>query len=242
MNRQAAKDAKKSLLVRRGLVAGCGHAGPTRELVGFLLGLCVRLWAWTFRVTLRMPSRSDADREPRVFAFWHGRQLALLGAQRRPGTRVMVSWSKDGALQSGVMRALGFRVIRGSSSRGGAAALKQIARGIVAERSDAVFAVDGPRGPARRAKPGAARAAALGAARLVAVGSAVSRAFSLGRSWDDFQLPLPFARVAIFVSDPLDPELCARDPAVLDRALRAAEVEATQMLQGKGLPALVAPT
>lgn len=211
-----------------------------RQLVGFLLGLCVRLWAWTFRVTLRMPPQSETGAEPDVFAFWHGRQLALLGARRRPGTLVMVSWSKDGALQSGAMGALGFEVIRGSSSRGGAAALKRIARTIRSARADAVFAVDGPKGPRELAKPGAALAARLGRARLVAVGSAVSGSFSFRRSWDDFQVPLPFARVAIFVGDPVDPERCVRDPSALDQALRVAEQRASEMLSGKPEPLLAA--
>ncbi|MFO0572013.1 MAG: DUF374 domain-containing protein [Polyangiaceae bacterium] len=212
-----------------------------RALVGLLLGVLVRLWVWTFRVTLRMPQRLAAGGEPWVFGFWHGRQLALLAAPRRPGTRVMVSWSKDGALQSGVMRALGFRVVRGSSSRGGASALRRIARGVRAG-ADAVFALDGPRGPARRAKPGAAATAMLGRARLVAVGSAVSRGWSLGRTWDDFQIPLPFARVAIFVSDPLDPALSAADLSVLERALGAAELSAAALLSGEALPELAAST
>lgn len=199
------------------------------KLIGFLLGVGVRLLCMTLRVLVSGPGADEIGRCPVVLAFWHGRQMALLGAWRRPGTLVMVSRSKDGTLASGALGALGFRVVRGSSSRGGAASLKRIARIVRRERADAAFAVDGPRGPVFRAKPGAALAARLGNALLLPVGSAVSRATRL-RSWDDFLIPWPFARVTIVVGEPLDARCAAVDPSLLDRALFDAEARAYEIL------------
>jgi lysophospholipid acyltransferase (LPLAT)-like uncharacterized protein len=199
-----------------------------RAVLGALLAIVARLLAVTFRVTLGGAS-ATALGGPAVFAFWHGRQMALLGAPRRRGTLVMVSWSKDGELQAGAMRGLGFEVVRGSSSRGGAGALKRIARGLAEGTRDAAFAVDGPRGPAFRAKPGAALAAALSGARLVPVGSAVSRVFRL-RSWDGFEIPWPFARVAIVLGRPLEPRAVVDQPELLERALSEAERDARALL------------
>jgi lysophospholipid acyltransferase (LPLAT)-like uncharacterized protein len=199
------------------------------KILGFLLGLLVRLWAATWRVEIVKPDALYALRKPIVFAFWHGRQMPLTRAPLRKRLSVMVSLSRDGSLQSGVMRALGFSVVRGSSSRGGMRALLKIVRALGMDE-DACFAVDGPRGPARRSKPGAAHAALASGAALVPVGSAVSWGFRLRRAWDDFLVPLPFARVVILASDPLDPTRVLENPEELDRAIDSAMDSAVQRL------------
>src|SRR5690606_34949492 len=112
-----------------------------------------------------------AEAGPRVLAFWHGRQMPLLRARGARPTVAMVSLSKDGELSARVMQSLGLEVVRGSSSRGGARALRAVVAALRAG-FDAVFAVDGPRGPFGLPKPGAAQAARLGRAAMVPVGSA----------------------------------------------------------------------
>ena len=199
------------------------------KLLGFLLGLLVRLWAATWRVEVVKSEALYALRKPLVFAFWHGRQMALTGAPLRRQLAVMVSLSRDGALQSGVMQALGFSVVRGSSSRGGAGGLLKIVRELQSER-DACFAVDGPRGPARRSKRGAASAALAAEGVLVPVGSAASRSLRLRRAWDDFLIPLPFSRVVILASDPIDARRALGEPAHLDRAIERAMHSAVERL------------
>jgi len=201
-----------------------------RAVVGFLLGLLVRVWVATWRVRVRGPEGLFDLDVPLVFAFWHGRQMALLGARRRRPAVTLVSWSKDGELQAGAMRALGFRVVRGSSSRGGAAGLRRLARALTRRARDAVFAVDGPRGPARFAKPGVARAAKLTRGLVVPVGSAVSRSIRIGRSWDEFEIPLPFARVVVVLGAPLGPGELERELRQLDVALGDVMLEARRVL------------
>lgn len=189
-----------------------------RQLLGFLLGCLVRVLCFTWRVTLRVPDGLFARREPLVFAFWHGKQLALQAVPRRRPALVMVSHSKDGKLQASALRRLGFEVIRGSSSRGASSATKRILRELRAGARDAVFAVDGPRGPRERAKPGAGRIASLCSGALTPLGSATSHRILLGRAWDRFEIPLPFARVAIVIGEPVatdEPELLG---AAIDRA------------------------
>ncbi|MBX3180990.1 MAG: DUF374 domain-containing protein [Polyangiaceae bacterium] len=183
-----------------------------RWLLGAWLALVVRLWVWTLRVrvvgppapglpTPGSPAEGSATEPPRrVFVFWHGDQLPLLALQRSRPTCVLVSWSDDGALQAGVMTRLGFQVVRGSSSRGGAAGLRGLVKALPA--ADLALAVDGPRGPRERAKPGAVLAARLGGAELTPLGVACARARRLG-SWDAFSLPCPGSRVVVACGEPV---------------------------------------
>lgn len=197
-----------------------------RTGLGWLLALIVRLWAATWRV--RVVHEAGAEAAPRVLAFWHGQQMPLIAARARPSA-TLVSWSKDGQLQSAVMRGLGLRVVRGSSSRGGAAGLRAIVRAL---RSglDAAFAVDGPRGPLGRAKPGAAEAGRLARTPVVPVGSAASRVLVLERSWDRFAIPWPFCRVVVVAGSPIDPEAALRTPQLLELGIQRAERRAHELL------------
>jgi len=197
-----------------------------RTLIGFALAIVVRLWLVTLRVRVLVhPALDLAGDRPIVLGFWHGQQLLLLGARRRRLTATLVSLSRDGELQSGVMRGLGFLVERGSSSRGGARGLRSIVRR-VCQGADAAFAVDGPRGPRARAKPGAALAAAAAGARLVPTAAFASRALVLERTWDCFEIPLPFARVVVVLGAPLDAAEAACRPELISFAIESALDEA----------------
>lgn len=194
-----------------------------RGLLGAVIGTIVGLWVATLRVKVEW-NRNGIGARRRVLAFRHGEQMALLGAERRD-TAVLVSHSADGEIQAGVMRRLGFSVVRGSSSRGGASGLRKIMSELSAGR-DAAFAVDGPRGPAKIAKPGALLAAKATGAALLPVASAARRVWVLDAAWDKFEVPWPFSRVAVVVGEPL-PEALAdeeRLSAAIARARRRAEI------------------
>jgi len=194
-----------------------------RSVVGFVLGLVVRLLVASWRLRLHAPRAIGPSPRPLVFAFWHGRQLPLLAVRRRRPCGVLVSWSPDGELQSGAMRAMGLSVVRGSSTRGGARGARALARALGGGQMDAAFAADGPRGPSRRAKPGAARIAAWAGGLLVPVGSAASACVSLGSAWDDFSIPLPFARVVVWLGEPIEPREAGHLDAAIERAMSDAE-------------------
>jgi lysophospholipid acyltransferase (LPLAT)-like uncharacterized protein len=199
-----------------------------RSWAGLVLGLLVRLWAASWRV--RLVLEPGAERAPRVLAFWHGAQMPLVAARSRRRAVAMISRSRDGDLSSGVMRSLGLVVVRGSSSCGGAAALRAVVRAL-GMGLDALFAVDGPRGPARRAKPGAAIAARLGGAAVVPVGSAASRATVLERAWDRFFIPWPFSRVVVVAGAPLDATEAAESPELVERAIARVEQRAQDLIR-----------
>ena len=115
---------------------------------------------------------------------------------------VLASLSRDGDLQTRILRRLGFRVVRGSSSRGGAAGLKALVDQVHLG-ADAAFAVDGPRGPRHKVKPGAVLAAKKTGAALVPIAVRPSRAWVLGKTWDWYTLPKPFAEIHITRGAPI---------------------------------------
>lgn len=175
--------------------------GLVRRFAAVCLAWLVKLWARTWRLRWVGPA-SLAAPERAVYAFWHGQQMALVASPRPARLATLVSWSRDGALQAIVMRRLGLRVIRGSSSRGGVAGLLGMIRA-VRSGGAAAFAVDGPRGPRGHAKAGAIAVAARSRALLIPVASAARRKLVLRRAWDAFEIPLPFTTVAIAVGAPL---------------------------------------
>jgi len=179
--------------------------GGLRTLAGVLLAWLARLWVLTLRVRVHGMGVLGAGDGPRVLAFFHGTQLMLHRLPRVRRTCVMVSHSRDGDVQAAALGALGFDVVRGSSSRGGARALAAMVRKLRQAETDAVFAVDGPRGPYGVVKPGALLAAERAKARIIPAGADARRKVVLERAWDRFVLPWPFTRVDIVLGDPIAP-------------------------------------
>jgi lysophospholipid acyltransferase (LPLAT)-like uncharacterized protein len=204
-----------------------------RFWIGFCLGLLVRIWVSTLRVRVEAPAELVAG-GGRVFAFFHGQQMALLGAKRfARGAVVLVSRSRDGELQAGVMTALGFRVVRGSSSRGGARALSGLVRALACGNAIAVT-VDGPRGPRHVAKAGAAAAAGATGAPLYPAASAGRRTLTLARTWDGFEIPLPFSVVVVVVGGAVSATEARNEPALLAAAIAACRTRADRIAQVTG--------
>ena len=197
-----------------------------RAMLGWALGVVARLWLATLRLRVVVHPDLEAHGEsPWVLSFFHGTQWPLLAWTRRRPTLVMVSHSADGALQARALGLLGFRVVRGSSSRGGARGLATIIRGLRRGGADAAFAVDGPRGPYGDVKPGALLAARRSGGVLVPMGSAVAGGRTFTRAWDRFVLAWPFSRVVLVLGAPLGGETPAR-------ALHDAIVRANDSAQG----------
>ena len=175
-------------------------------LLGAFLGVVARLWLWTLRVRVVVhPDLAKAAERPWVLAFWHGTQWPLLAWPRRRRTVVLVSHSRDGMLQARALAIQGFRVVRGSSSRGGARGLAALVGVMRRERADAAFAVDGPRGPREVAKGGAIVAARATGAVVVPMAGAVRRGVVLRRAWDRFAVAWPFTRVDVALGCPIEP-------------------------------------
>jgi lysophospholipid acyltransferase (LPLAT)-like uncharacterized protein len=113
-----------------------------------------------------------------------------------------VSEARDGQYLSDLAASLGYRAVRGSSTRGGARALLGAVRELKAGRSIA-FTPDGPRGPRRELKPGVVAAAQRGQGVIMPIHAQADRAWRL-HSWDRFMIPKPLARVWITYGRPFE--------------------------------------
>ena len=140
------------------------------------------------------------DRSPILFALWHGQMLPLLWYHRDQGVAVVVSEHNDGEIIARILEWMGYRLIRGSTSRGADRALLGIVK-TLKQGNDVAITPDGPRGPARKFAPGAVVAANRAAAPIVPALAHVDRAWKLS-SWDGFIIPKPFARITIAYGPP----------------------------------------
>ena len=167
-----------------------------------------------FHVVDPSDALGQVRKEPVVFAIWHNRLAFSLILQHRlflrgPGGRrlaALVSASRDGALLAAVLRAFGVEPVRGSSSRRGAQALVEMKTW--AERGlNLAITPDGPRGPRYRVQHGIVALARIVRRPIVPVALNVRWRWT-ARSWDRFQVPLPFARCEVRVGVPLrvDPD------------------------------------
>lgn len=154
--------------------------------------------------------------EPAIWVMWHAHFLPLLWLHRRDGTTLLISRHRDAEPFARVAFRLGYRPLRGSSTRGGAAALRGLIRSLEAGAQVAV-AADGPRGPRGQAKPGAVAAALSTGAPIIPVAVSAKPAWRLG-TWDGLLLPGPWARVRVAYGPPL--RLTPEDRADRPRATR----------------------
>lgn len=136
-----------------------------------------------------------------IVSMWHGRMIVAVEYFRDRAWHVLVSPSDDGDLSENMLDALGYRVIRGSSSRGGSRALRALLE-VLDARGVTIITPDGPRGPMHSMNPGVAWMAKATGRPIVPLGHAVDRAWHLP-SWDRFTIPKPGARVVVNYGEPI---------------------------------------
>jgi lysophospholipid acyltransferase (LPLAT)-like uncharacterized protein len=180
-----------------------------------------------------------SGRQP-IMAFWHGRILPATYYFRRRGIVVITSENFDGEWIAGIIERFGYGTARGSTSRGGRKALLQLTRDLAAGRP-AGFTLDGPRGPARVAQPGAVWLAKATGHPVLPFHLEADRHWTLG-SWDRTQIPKPFATVSIAMGEPFDVPDDADEAGIesarllLETRLRLLEERAHQLLTGSEVP------
>ena len=133
---------------------------------------------------------------PSVFCFWHRSLLLAAYRFRGLGIAILISRSFDGELIARTVERLGFRAVRGSSTRGGGVGLRGMER---AYRAGAIcaFTSDGPKGPALVAKAGAVQLAELVGAGWVGAFELTPERCRRLETWDGFVVPRPFSRVRV---------------------------------------------
>ncbi len=176
------------------------------RIAGWLVGFYVLLLQRTCRLRFHNDCREAlASQGVRyVCGSLHAHQIScMLGAER--GTAAIVSRSNDGEMVVPMLRMTGHVPIRGSSGtgrKGGATALQSLIKHVLGG-GGAMLAVDGPRGPRGSVQRGIAMLAQkTDAAVLMAVG-VPKRRWVIRKTWDQFQIPLPFCAIDLYMSEPL---------------------------------------
>jgi lysophospholipid acyltransferase (LPLAT)-like uncharacterized protein len=173
------------------------------RLIPHLVTPIVRALGASYRWRVEGAGHMDAvarSGHPPIMAFWHGRILPATLYFRDRGIVVVTSANFDGEWIAAVIRRFGYGSARGSSSRGGARALVEL-RKLMAGGRGAAFTLDGPRGPARVAQPGAVFLSQVTGHPIVPFHIEASSAWTL-RSWDATQVPKPGATVAVAIGEP----------------------------------------
>lgn len=166
-------------------------------------GVALRALAstWRYRVIGGETIESlRASNTPFIFSLWHGQLLPLIWHHRDEGVAILVSEHRDGELIARLASSIGYRLVRGSTTRGGERALLSLVRELRSGREVAVTP-DGPKGPARSYAAGALIAAQRSGAPIVPIAAHADRAWRLS-SWDSFLIPKPFARVTVAYGPP----------------------------------------
>lgn len=177
-----------------------------------------------------------SGRQP-VMGFWHGRILPATFYFRRRGIVVITSENFDGEWIARIIERFGYGTARGSTSRGALKALHQLVNDMK-RGSPAGFTLDGPRGPARVAQPGALWLARRTGSPVLPFHLEASRYWTMG-SWDRTQVPKPFSTVALAVGEPLEVPANTTDEGLegarleLERRLRMLEQRASEMARGQ---------
>jgi lysophospholipid acyltransferase (LPLAT)-like uncharacterized protein len=180
--------------------------GWTFPVVAFLGAWLLRAMRLSWRID-EVPHRYVAAHRAKpgdpgtVYLLWHSRILPGAATQAWLGVTTIISRHGDGEYIARTVERLGFATARGSSTRGGASALRTLI-GTLKSGGDVAFTPDGPKGPRLRVKAGCIQAASATGARIVPMGIECRRAKRL-RSWDRFMVPWFFTKVAVYFGPPI---------------------------------------
>lgn len=168
--------------------------------------------------------------EPPLWALWHETILMSVWHHRDQDVHVMISASRDGELITTVGKFFGYTAVRGSSSKGGQEATREMVDYLKAGKRCAITP-DGPRGPRREMKMGAVQIARMSGCPVVAFGFAAEHCWRL-KSWDKFIIPKPFSRAVFIYGEPLRIPVEGGDDKVYLRKIQEELDRVTQIAEG----------
>lgn len=181
------------------------HTVPIRAILCWIAATYIRFVYATSRWETHNAAAAEAmwnSNTPFILAFWHGRLFMMPHIWRKSiPIHLLISHHRDGELLARTINHFGFQTIRGSTSRGGGGALREVLRSL---KSGGCIGLtpDGPRGPRMQVSDGVISVARLAGVPIVPSAYAISRRKVL-RSWDRFTFPLPFARGIFIWGDPV---------------------------------------
>ncbi len=192
-----------------------------KYILSFIVYVFYRTLSLTWRVRIVEPEsliHARKEKKAVVLAHWHGDELALISLARHYRLATITSTSKDGELMNSVLKMMGVKTSRGSSTRGAVQALKGLLRLAKAGRNCS-FAVDGPKGPLHKVKPGVFELSRMIHGPIFSVGVHCDRALHFPRSWNKTYLPKPFAKIVFYWIEGMPAITKEQDPRNPDLAL-----------------------
>ena len=141
------------------------------------------------------------ENAPLLYAFWHGYMWIPVYYYRSRKYFALSSLSDDGEYMTRVLRRFGWKVIRGSSTRGGSRSLLKLYKRLL-KGGTAVLTPDGPTGPAYKVKPGIVYLQKKSGGKIIPLGIAIDKKIEVN-SWDNFNIPLPFTKTALKIGKPI---------------------------------------
>jgi lysophospholipid acyltransferase (LPLAT)-like uncharacterized protein len=189
----------------------------------------LRLLFLTTRVEVRTvdpeatPYQRPVSRRRFTFCLWHDYIVLEIFGRRAWNLAGLISQHRDGSYLADSARIAGIQPVRGSTSRGGAEAVREILA-----RPDLHLAMtpDGPRGPRRQIKEGVVFIASRSGRPLVPTAAVASPPWEIKGSWTNMLLPRPFSRVMLIAGTPVElPEDLPREQMPIVAAQLQAEME-----------------
>jgi len=192
------------------------HRRILASLIAAFYWLCIKTWRRVWKDT----ADNSHARAPVIFCIWHDHMVLALASYddyalekwQEKGLAAWISASGDGAILAAVLAKFGIHNIRGSTSRRGPQALLEATRWLRKGYSVAITP-DGPRGPSRQIQDGIIYLAQVSGRPIVPISNFTRWKIRL-RSWDRFQIPLPFAKCELYDNDAIS---VPRDATAADR-------------------------
>ncbi len=202
--------------------------------LGKLAWIVVKAVGNTLRITEHGPDEYFRDGgKPAIFALWHGRLFFPMFCRRDRGIYVLVSEHRDGEIITSALDSAGFDTVRGSTTRGSTRALVRLIR-LIRGGAQVAFTPDGPKGPRWKFQPGAVYLAAKTGLPIIPITGSARWAYYF-KSWDSFQLPLPFSKGILITGEPyfvtggLDEDTIERHRMEIERRLQSLALEADRL-------------
>lgn len=199
------------------------------HVAAFAIFAFLRCLSWTWRIRLNDPQDNlNIGSGPVIFCVWHNRlALSMVGWEHYGQPRIpseglvaLISASHDGGVLARTLKYFDVEAVRGSSSRRGPQALLELTTWLEKNYSVAITP-DGPRGPCYQIRDGILSLAQLSGKPIVPFSTHVNWKVCL-KSWDRFQIPLPFARCEFRVGPPV---IVPRDASEETRAALKKELQ-----------------
>lgn len=174
-------------------------------LIGAFSVLVFRVLFWTLRLRFHTADKTNPytieGDDHFIYCVWHDQLLIPIFGGKHRHTAALVSQAQDGGFVAAGLRSAGILPVRGSTSRGGAQAMRQLIR--EAEGSHIVMTPDGPRGPRRELSPGVVFLASHSGRAIVPSAFTCERGWRFGVGWTDLLVPKPFSKVHLLTGEPI---------------------------------------